>query len=39
MRVSFFCKIFIYLLGSFNKMKLKGCLLYVMINGIYFVLY
>lgn len=35
MRASFFCKIFIQSLGSSNKMKSKGCLLQVMINGIH----
>lgn len=36
MRASgFFCKIFTQSLGSSNKMKSKGCLLQVMINGIH----
>lgn len=35
MRALFFCKIFTHSLGSSNKMKSKGCLLQVMINGIH----
>lgn len=35
MRALFFCKIFTQSLSSSNKMKSKGCLLQVMINGIH----